>query len=105
MTGKEALKEWIDHYRIDCHKYCGDSFLEKLKVIEKDLDKLDKVEEKLTKYERAFEILKDSGIIKIGNNPFNNTYYLQRNDTNGNIVVIKLTKEEYELIEELMNNE
>lgn len=59
----------------------------------------------LTKYKRAFEILKDSEIIKIGNNPFNNTYYLQRNDTNGNIVVIKLTKEEYELLEELMNNE
>lgn len=92
MTGKE---DWEKKYR------------EEIEEVNLRADMLcawnDELENKLSKCERAFEILKDSEIIKIGNNPFNNTYYLQRNDTNGNIVVIKLTKEEYELLEELMN--
>lgn len=89
MTGKEALKEWIAHYRIDCHKYCGDSFLEKLKIIEKDLDKLDKVEEKLTKYERAFEILKREGLQE------NAEFWAEK-------CIISI--EEYKLLEELMKD-
>ena len=73
-----------------------------IKIYCKIWEYLENITLKNLKYKRIFEILKNSEIIKIGNNPFNNTYYLQRNDTNGNIVVIKLTKEEYEMLEELM---
>ncbi len=62
-------------------------------------------EDELTKYKRAFEILKDKEIIKLGKNDFYHKYYLQRNDTNGNVITIEITKEEYELLEELMKGE
>jgi hypothetical protein len=101
MTGKEALKEWIDHYIIDCHKYCGNSFLEKLKVIKKDLDKLDKVEEKLTKYKRAFEILEDRLMLKI----YQEEYHYKQLYTLESSKEVRLEKEEYELLEELTKSE
>ena len=105
MTGKEALKEWIVHYRIDCHKYCGDSFLEKLKVVEKDLDKLDKVEEKLTKYERAFEILKDKLAIEPMKDEKECWFYFKNVYSNGYTDYVDLNNDEHELLEELMKGE
>lgn len=109
MTGKEALKEWIDHYRIDCHKYCGDSFLEKLKIVEKYLEELEvenlylkaqlefsglleyETKKELTKYKRVFEILKE----KIG--IYLDTYSI-RTSKSGALI----EDEEKELLEELM---
>lgn len=118
MTGKEALKEWIDHYRIDCHKYCGYSFLEKLKIIEEYLEELEienlhlkaqlefsglleyETKKELTKYKRTFEILKE--VLEI---PEDDDIDWCDNDIN--YYKLKFTKKlinenEKELIEELM---
>lgn len=122
MTGKEALKEWIEHYRIDCHKYCGYSFLEKLKIIEEYLEELEvenlhlkaqlefsglleyETKKELTKYKRVFEILKEKYKFKlIKNEELDdedlNKYKLLDRTTN---ITIGLIKEEAELLEELM---
>lgn len=122
MTGKEALKEWIDHYRIDCHKYCGYSFLEKLKIIEEYLEELEvenlhlkaqlefsglleyETKKELTKYEKAFEIIKKHSKVD----------YIENTNINDlgkdyNLFICEINsiedKEEYELLEELMVNE
>lgn len=121
MTGKEALKEWIDHYKIDCHKYCGDSFLEKLKIIEEYLEELEvenvhlkeqlefsglleyETKKELTKYKRVFEILKEVLVIPEDNDIDwydNDINYYKLRFTN------RLIKEnEKELLEELMKSE
>ena len=56
----------------------------------------------LKKYSRAIKILQDKKIIMLGKNGWKCKYYLQRNDTNGNVQTIELTKEEYELMEEVL---
>ena len=56
----------------------------------------------LKKYSRVIKILQDKEIIMLGKNGWKRKYYLQRNDTNGNVQTIELTKEEYELMEEVL---
>ena len=59
------------------------------------------VEQKLTKYKRAFKILKGSFELKKGENMNRDTIYLADMGS----FEIELTKEEYELLEELMKSE
>ena len=120
MTGKEALKEWIDHYRIDCHKYCGYSFLEKLKIIEEYLEELEvenlhlkaqlefsglleyETKKELTKYKRVFEILKE--VLEI---PEDDDIDWYDNNTDYYRLTTKrlINENEKKLLEELMTSE
>ena len=94
MTGKEALRELLEimlyEVRRDDYNYAE----EVSKVIEKELDKL-------TKYKRAFEILK--------NNCHISNYVVDGVNSGKKITfdVIRewYDKEEYELLEELMKSE
>jgi hypothetical protein len=96
MTGKEALKYIKGNTR---YRYVGwnNSHIE---AVEKDIDEL-------TKYKKAFEILKDKGIFEFKD--YTNMIFLQPEDYiwNGDIIeemFINVNDEEYELLEELMRD-
>jgi hypothetical protein len=98
MTGKEAteellktLKHWQGRNTI-FDKMQGDCILKEL--------------EELTKYKRAFEILKSKEIFEFKDD---NCLYLNAEDHNwwGDIIessFVRLSDEEYELLEELLND-
>lgn len=70
-------------------------------IIKKELDEL-------SKYKRAFEILKDKGIFEFKD--YTNMIFLKPEDYiwNGDIIeemFINVNDEEYELLEEVINNE
>lgn len=98
MTGKEAL--------IQVSKSCSGLALEfgNLKIGKTDneaLQKLKEIVQKYDKYKRAFEILKEIfGIQKSECKNRDTTYWVCAGDS-----ADILTKEEYELLEELMVNE
>ena len=83
MTGKEALEYIKVNTR---YRYVG-WHVNHIEEVRKDLEELDK-------YKRAFEILKDT--LTLSNR--DEEYYLMGDFYD------KITKEEYELLEELMNN-
>ena len=95
MTGKEALKE-IRLVRVYIDEFCCAVPLKKVKeykIIENELDEL-------TKYKRAFEILKDKLGLEIKNvnnlgRILHKLYYRDDEST--------LEQEEAKLLEELMN--
>lgn len=93
MTGKEALEEmlgtlkyWQGRNTI-FDKAQGDCILKELEL--------------LTKYKRAFEILKDRLMLKI----YEEEYHYKQLYTLESSKEVRLEKEEYELLEELMTNE
>ena len=67
----------------------------------------EELEEKLTKYKRAFEILKDNAQISIKKCLWDGEtiYYLVINQEYGDQIQFRLSKEEKELLEELMKGE
>lgn len=108
MTGKEALEELMEtFYELceDCNcnedEYQKNNLTSPYHIIRKEL-------EQLTKYKRAFEILKEKGIFEFKD--YNNRISLNPNeyDWNGDLIedmFINVNDEEYELLEELMGNE
>lgn len=99
MTGKEALEE-IKYCRAYINELGCEVPLSKIreyKIILKELDEL-------AKYKRAFEILKELIVVDklegIEKEIIGYEY-----SVNARPIDKELTKEEYELLEELMNNE
>lgn len=100
MTGKEALKE-IRLVRVYIDEFGCEVPLKKVKeykIIENELDEL-------TKYKRAFEILKDRFKFELKINP--SEYWLEYTDREygSDHRCMDLNKEEAELLEELMKDE
>ena len=96
MTGKEALNLLF----CTSEGLPEDKVYECKKILGKELDEL-------TKYKRAFEILKEKGIFEFKDD---NCLYLNAEEDNwwGDIVessFVRLSDEEYELLEELMKDE
>ena len=101
MTGKEALDELMETFYELCEECdCNEDMYQKHNltsphhIIRKELDEL-------AKYKRAFEILKDTfGLIAYYKSVSNKVYEIT--PTNH---YKQVTKEEYELLEELMKSE
>lgn len=107
MAGKEALEEIKDAHITkwqDSGVYVmifKDTY--PYRILENEMDRLEKADKELTKYKRAFEILGHHMFVPFGlfNERTGETnYYFGTNYSNH-----KLTKEEYELLEELMSDE
>ena len=100
MTGKEALRILSECANGEKKLLFSDS-LDLEKIVSKELDEL-------TKYKRAFEILKDKFGIKLSaeypDSDYNDMHISGDMEYTLNDE-IQLTYEEYELLEELMNNE
>ena len=101
MTGKEAFEDYKQLYVAKEFKG-GDCAIQKMyeEIIN---DKFDE----LTKYKRAFEILKSKEIFEFKD--YTNMIFLQPEDYiwNGDIIeemFINVSDEEYELLEELMKD-
>ena len=99
MTGKEALEKLLDTLK---HWQGRNTIFDKIhsKHILDELELLDK-------YKRAFEILKSKEIFEFKDD---NCLYLNAEDHNwwGDIIessFVRLSDEEYELLEELMKGE
>lgn len=93
MTGKEALKLAQDTILANNGNNKSSFTMKNLYLVE---DKLNEKDEKLTKYKRAFEILKPS---------INEIYQIWDEDIYGVEIDecdFRFSKEEYELLEELM---
>ena len=86
MTSKEAFKELKESAEEICEWE-----LERLKIIEKDLDRLDKLE-------KSIEILKRVLLVNV--KECKGIYYAMGYDTNEH-----LTKEEYELLKGVLEND
>ena len=97
MTGKEALKLAQDIILAHNGNNKSSFTMKMLYQVEAELNEKD---EKLTKYKRAFEILKDFDLFTIRKQEEPELYCI---DTYNNEQ--SLTKEEYELLEELMKYE
>lgn len=89
MTGKEALKLAQDTILAHNGNNKSSFTMKMLYQVEEELNEKDK---KLAKYKRAFEILKDKGVCVR-----NDRLYFDYE------IYIKSTKEERELLEELIN--
>ena len=96
MTGKEALEELLNTLK---HWQGRNTIFDKMQsdCILKELDEL-------TKYKRAFEILKDKLYITF--REIKNTYHINF-ETKEDLEDFRfgVSKEEYELLEELMKDE
>ena len=86
MTSKEALKELKENAQEVCKWE-----LDRLNIIEKDLDRLDKLE-------KSIEILKRVLLVNV--KECRGIYYAMGYDTNEH-----LTKEEYELLKVVLEND
>ena len=102
MTGKEALDDYKDFGKIK-----GESITSNHTFVPSDYHyewkKEKNLEEQLTKYKRAFEILNRDKELTLhkGKEPILGTDEYKLSFVNWK----SLTKEEYELLEELMKNE
>lgn len=112
MTGKEALDDYKDFGKIKGESITSNQtfvpspyhnewrlkYFEEIEDVNLRADMVcarnDELEDELTKYKKAFEILKDT--LTLSNR--DEEYYLKGDFYD------KLTKEEYELLEELMND-
>lgn len=97
MTGKEAL-EYIANLLFmftSAGRKSGKCYV--LKALCKIEDELDE----LAKYKRAFEILKDRLMLKI----YEEEYHYKQLYTLESSKEVRIDKEEYELLEELMKDE
>ena len=99
MTGKEALDDYKDFGKIK-----GESITSNHTFVPSDYHyewkKEKNLEEQLTKYKRAFEILKDKFKLDV----FEDGYYGDINLDYKSVNFEDLSKEEYELLEELMRD-
>ena len=125
MTGKEALDDYKDFGKIKGESITSNhTFVPKeaLRILSEcangekkllfsdslDLEKVVKKElDELTKYKRAFEILKENAQISIKKCLWDGEtiYYLVINQEYGDQIQFRLSKEEKTLIEELMKDE
>ena len=104
MTGKEALEEIKDAHITkwqDSGVYVmifKDTY--PYRILENEMDRLEKADKELTKYKRAFEIFKKyNTFTMVGRNKDDEDYVIS---TIRNLMF--LDKEEYELLEELMKD-
>lgn len=99
MTGKEALDDYKDFGKIK-----GESITSNHTFVPSDYHyewkKEKNLEEQLTKYKRAFEILKEYNNVKFDLIDKKIIYYLDQ-ENQAHVI----SKEEYELLEELMKSE
>lgn len=107
MTGKEALKQLEEKY----HKYIIEwYYMSNMSKEERDRlykmydEEIKIIDKQLTKYERAFEILKDKLAIEPMKDEKECWFYFKNVYSNGYTDYVDLKDEEYELLEELMNN-
>ena len=95
MNSKEALGDIRDYHNetvIDNHcTYTENMFEKELNIIEKDLDRLEKLE-------KVIEILKKALLLNV--KEVRGIYYVLGYDTN-----YCMTKEEYELLKGVLENE
>ena len=112
MTGKEALDELMETFYELCEECdCNEDMYQKHNltsphhIIRKELDEL-------TKYKRAFEILKEELNIELGKEEhtfkdFKDIYYYMSIKPAWQDIktTFELSQNEYELIEELMRDE
>lgn len=96
MTGKEALEEVKDTHitKWDEKGIYTMNFKDTIsyKILENEMDRLEKADKELAKYKKAFEVFKGREV-QVYPKFDGNTQYL-----------ITLNKEKYELLEELMSD-
>lgn len=109
MTGKEALKQLEETY----HKYITEWYYmsnmskeERSRLYSMYDEEIKIIDKELTKYKRAFEILKEKGHVKVQIRECKEDKWYEVGFINYGVGHYReLTKEEYELLEELTNNE
>ena len=110
MTGKEALKQLEEKY----HKYITEWYYmsnmskeERSRLYSMYDEEIKVIDKELTKYNRVFEILKDNVQISIKKCLWDGEtiYYLVINQESGDQIQFRLSKEEKELLEELMKGD
>ena len=106
MTGKEALKQLEEKY----HKYITEWYYmsnmskeERSRLYSMYDEEIKIIDKELTKYKRAFEILKDRIEVKEVDCAYILKYKGYTHEYDCNLCYIP--KEEYELLEELMRDE